>query len=119
MGKEAARITLTPKQRAVLEPFGALAEGGSTPGGALSHRPAFGHRPCSPEVPAPPSGSDHRAGVRACRGERLPVSHWTPELAREAAKRGIVESISPRQVDRFLGGGPTAAQEPVLVDVAE
>ena len=33
----------------------------------------------------------------------LPVSHWTPtELAREAIKRGIVESISPRQVDRFL-----------------
>lgn len=33
----------------------------------------------------------------------LPVSHWTPpELAREAMKRGIVESISPRQVDRFL-----------------
>src|ERR1044071_9496522 len=29
----------------------------------------------------------------------LPVSHWTPpELAREAIKRGIVESISPRQV---------------------
>ena len=33
----------------------------------------------------------------------LPVSHWTPpELAREAIKRGIVERISPRQVDRFL-----------------
>jgi len=33
----------------------------------------------------------------------LPVSHWTPpELAREATKRRIVESISPRQVDRFL-----------------
>lgn len=33
----------------------------------------------------------------------LPVSHWTPaELALEATKRGIVESISPRQVDRFL-----------------
>ncbi len=33
----------------------------------------------------------------------LPVSHWTPpELAREAIRRGIVESISPRQVDRFL-----------------
>jgi putative transposase len=33
----------------------------------------------------------------------LPVSHWTPpELAREAVKRGLVESISPRQVDRFL-----------------
>jgi putative transposase len=37
----------------------------------------------------------------------LPVSHWTPsELAREAAKRGIVESISPRQVDRFLAMRP-------------
>lgn len=33
----------------------------------------------------------------------LPVSHWTPpELAREAISRGLVESISPRQVDRFL-----------------
>lgn len=33
----------------------------------------------------------------------LRVSHWTPpELAREAVKRGIVKSISPRQVDRFL-----------------
>lgn len=33
----------------------------------------------------------------------LPVTHWTPpELAREAVKRGIVKSISPRQVDRFL-----------------
>jgi len=33
----------------------------------------------------------------------LPVSHWTPpELAREAIKRGIVRSISARQVDRFL-----------------
>ena len=32
-----------------------------------------------------------------------PISHWTPpELALEAIKRGIVESISPRQVDRFL-----------------
>lgn len=33
----------------------------------------------------------------------LPVSHWTPdELAREAVKRGIVDCISGRQVDRFL-----------------
>jgi len=32
-----------------------------------------------------------------------PVSHWTPrEVAMEAVKRGIVESISPRQVGRFL-----------------
>lgn len=42
-----------------------------------------------------------------------PVTHWTPrELADEAAKRGIVESISPRQVGRFLKirGTPTASQ---------
>jgi hypothetical protein len=33
----------------------------------------------------------------------LPVSHWTPpELARQAVNSGLVESISPRQVDRFL-----------------
>jgi len=41
----------------------------------------------------------------------LPVSHWTPpELAREAIKRGIVATISPRHVDRFLArrtSGPT------------
>lgn len=33
----------------------------------------------------------------------LPVSHWTPtELAREAIKRKIVATISPRHVDRFF-----------------
>lgn len=32
-----------------------------------------------------------------------PISHWTPkEVAAEAMKRSIVESISPRQVGRFL-----------------
>jgi len=37
----------------------------------------------------------------------LPVSHWTPaELAREAIKRKIVVSISPRHVDRFLAKRP-------------
>ena len=35
-----------------------------------------------------------------------PVSHWTPrELAAEVVKRGIVESISPRHLDRFLKKG--------------
>jgi homeodomain-containing protein len=34
-----------------------------------------------------------------------PVSTWTPrELADEAIKRGIVTSISPRTVERFLKG---------------
>ena len=38
-----------------------------------------------------------------------PVTHWTPpELADEAAKRGIVESISPRHMDRLLKGGISA-----------
>jgi putative transposase len=42
-----------------------------------------------------------------------PVTHWTPrELAEEAAQRGIVQSISTRQVGRFLksGGVATASQ---------
>ena len=34
-----------------------------------------------------------------------PISEWTPrELADEVVKREIVESISPRQVGRFLKG---------------
>jgi putative transposase len=45
-----------------------------------------------------------------------PVTHWTPpELADEVVKRGIVESISPRQVGRFLKIGRTpAASQPLL-----
>lgn len=45
-----------------------------------------------------------------------PVSNWTArELADEAAKRGIVACISPRQVGRFLKrGGPATAQDALL-----
>jgi putative transposase len=45
-----------------------------------------------------------------------PVTHWTPrELADEVIKRGIVTSISVRQVGRFLkGGGTSTTQEPLL-----
>ena len=33
----------------------------------------------------------------------VPISHWSAsELAREAVRRGIVKSISPRSVGRFL-----------------
>ena len=36
----------------------------------------------------------------------LPLSHWgAPDLAREAIKRRLVPSISPRSVGRFLKGG--------------
>jgi len=39
-----------------------------------------------------------------------PVTHWTTaELADEAVKRGIVESISARSVGRFLGRGGSEA----------
>jgi transposase len=45
-----------------------------------------------------------------------PVTHWTPgELADEVVKRGIVNSISARQVGRFLKSGRSeAASEPLL-----
>ena len=45
-----------------------------------------------------------------------PVTHWTPrELADEVKKRSIVESISARQVGRFLKGGRSpAASKPLL-----
>jgi transposase len=50
----------------------------------------------------------------------VPVTHWTPpELAREVMKRGIVDSISPRHLDRFLKGGRSAApQVPLLAHFA-
>ncbi len=45
-----------------------------------------------------------------------PVTHWTPkELREEVVKRGIVASISARQVGRFLkDGGPQAASKSLL-----
>ena len=50
----------------------------------------------------------------------LPVSHWTPAaLASEAVTRGIVESISPRHLDRFLKrSGSPSPQEPLLAQLA-
>jgi putative transposase len=47
-----------------------------------------------------------------------PVTQWTPEeVADEAIQRGVVESISPRQVGRFLKrGGSETASEPLLVE---
>lgn len=45
-----------------------------------------------------------------------PISHWTPrELAEEAIKRQIVESISTRHLGRFLKSGRVkTASEPLL-----
>ena len=47
-----------------------------------------------------------------------PVTHWTPrELTDEVMHRGIVESISARQVGRFLKYGRTAtASQPLLAE---
>jgi putative transposase len=52
------------------------------------------------------------------RASGYPVSHWTPkEVAAEAIKRGIVESISARQVGRFLKRGRvTTTSQPVLAE---
>ena len=45
-----------------------------------------------------------------------PVTHWTPrELAEEVVQRGIVPSISVRQVGRFLKGGGTSATQKSLL----
>jgi|GEM_PF-292184 len=54
----------------------------------------------------------------APRASGIPVSHWTPqEVAAEAIRRGIVATISERQVGRFLKrGGPEAAPEPLLAE---
>ena len=48
-----------------------------------------------------------------------PMTHWTPrELADEAILQGIVATISPRQVGRFLKrSGTQATSEPVLADL--
>ena len=48
----------------------------------------------------------------------VPLSHWTPSaLAREVVKQHIVESISPRQVGRFLKRfGFEASSEPILAE---
>jgi putative transposase len=50
---------------------------------------------------------------------KRPISHWTPrELADEVVKRGIVASISPRSVGRFLKGSPvTTASSPLLAQL--
>jgi putative transposase len=50
----------------------------------------------------------------------LPISHWTPpDLAGEAVRRGIVDSSSPRHLDRYLKRSrPQAAQTPLLAHVA-
>jgi len=46
----------------------------------------------------------------------VPLSHWSAgDLAREAMRRGIVKSISPRSVGRFLKRiRPQAASRPPL-----
>lgn len=47
-----------------------------------------------------------------------PVTHWTPtELAHEVKQRGLVASISPRHVGRFLKyGGTATASQPLLAE---
>ena len=48
----------------------------------------------------------------------VPLSHWSAsDLAREAVRRGIIETISPRSVGRFLKGSrPQAASGSPMAD---
>lgn len=44
-----------------------------------------------------------------------PVTHWTPrELSEEVIKRGIVDRISPRHIDRFLKKGAFGLTRPSI-----
>jgi len=46
----------------------------------------------------------------ACERPPAPLTHWThKDLAREAVKRGIVETISARSIGRFLKSGAAQA----------
>lgn len=46
----------------------------------------------------------------ACERPPAPLTHWThKDLAREAVKRGIVETISARSIGRFLKSGTAQA----------
>ena len=63
----------------------------------------------APRPGSPPTYSDKQVAAiiaMSCEDPAkfdLPFSHWTPELLRiEAIKLGIVDSISVRQVGRFL-----------------
>lgn len=69
-----------------------------------------------PRSGAPPTFSAEEVAqimALACQDPETtgrPTSHWTPtELAEEARKQGIVETISPRTVGRFLKGSGSAA----------
>ena len=75
-----------------------------------------------PRSGTPPTFSPEqvvRIVALACEDPRdcgRPVTHRTPpEIADEAKKRGIVQSISPRSVGRFLGGGGFEAAPDALL----
>ena len=68
--------------------------------------------------PSPSSSScrSWRWPVKHQQQSDRPVSSWTPrELADEAVKRGIVEQISPRTVERFLKGERFTAPSQALL----
>ena len=88
---------------------------------ANDDRPALARAIAAALADAPRSGAPatvtaeqlSHSSNRACRPpEQLPrpIAAWTPrELADEAVKQGIVASIAPRTVGRFLTGGRAAA----------
>jgi putative transposase len=71
----------------------------------------------APRPGGPPTFKDEQVAAiiaMACEDPSklgLPFSHWTPELLQiEVVKLGIVESISVRQIGRFLKRKRSAAE---------
>ena len=72
---------------------------------ALVDRLADAPRPGTPPTFTP----EQICAILACEppeGSGVPITHWSQSaLAREAVKRGLVETISHGSVGRFLKGG--------------
>ena len=73
---------------------------------------------CEDKFTAEPIASILAVACEPPENSDRPVTHWTSrELTDEVLQRGIVPSISVRQVGRFLKGGRTsAAQKPLLAE---
>ena len=84
-------------------------------GQALGDRPRAG---CGGKFTAEQIASIIAVACEPPENSDRPVTHWTSrELTDEVLKRGLVPSISVRQVGRFLKGGRTpTAQKPLLAE---
>lgn len=105
-----SRWAMASERLAALEAQATAAELGAALGAVLADAP----RPGRPAIFSPEQLVQLMAV--ACEAPDLshrPVTHWTPtELAAEVIQRGIVSTISPRTVGRFLKrwGAPATSE---------